>query len=125
MEASKRIVLDTTFIIRLLRGQLEESDLIAKLQETSAIATTIVNAFEIYYGAYKSKNVSRNLSAAKGFLRSLDVLDLDDSSAERAGQVMANLESKGIALDPRDVFTGCIALENGYAILTLNSKHFE
>ena len=107
---TKRIVLDTTVIVKHLRGAMQESRLVTKLQGTSTLATTIVNAFEIYYGAYKSKNVSRNLSSAKGFLKSLDVLDLDDSSAERAGQVIANLESKGIALDPRDVFTGCIAL---------------
>jgi predicted nucleic acid-binding protein len=38
---------------------------------------------------------------------------------------MAELESKGNMIDPRDLFSGCIALENGYAVLTRNRKHFE
>ena len=38
---------------------------------------------------------------------------------------MADLESKGIALDPRDVLIGAIASANGFPVVTLNSKHFE
>lgn len=125
MEAPKRIVLDTTIIVRHLRGRKDETTLIRKLQEVSNVATTIVTAFELYYGAYKSENTAKNLAAAKGFLSTLEVLDLNDESVRIAGKVMADLESKGIALDPRDVLIGAIAAENGYSVMTLNSRHFE
>jgi tRNA(fMet)-specific endonuclease VapC len=125
MEAPKRVVLDTTIIVRILRGRKDETKLIERLQEKSTVATTIVNSFEIYYGAYKSGETTKNLASAKGFLSTLDVLDLNDDAAELAGKVMADLESKGIALDPRDVIIGSIASKNGYSIVTLNSKHFE
>jgi predicted nucleic acid-binding protein len=52
-------------------------------------------------------------------------LDLDDRAAERSAETVAELESKGNMIDPRDLFSGCIALENGYAVLTRNRKHFE
>jgi tRNA(fMet)-specific endonuclease VapC len=76
-------------------------------------------------GAFKSKDPSKNLASAKGFLSTIDVLELDDHSALRAGETMAKLESKGNMIDPRDLFSGCIALENGYAVLTGNRRHFE
>ncbi|MBI4257726.1 MAG: type II toxin-antitoxin system VapC family toxin [Thaumarchaeota archaeon] len=123
METPKRIALDTSIIIHHLRGK-KESQLIAKLQDTSHLATTIINAFELYYGAYKSKNLETNLASAKTFLSSIEILDLDDHSAEKSAEVLAKLESTGIPIDPRDLFTACIALENGYAVLTLNQKHF-
>ncbi len=125
MEVPKRIVLDTTIIVRHLRGRKDETRLIERLQESSAVATTIVNSFEVYYGAYKSENTAKNLASAKGFLSTLEVLDFNDQSAELAVKVMADLESKGIALDPRDVLIGSIASTNGYSLVTLNSKHFE
>jgi tRNA(fMet)-specific endonuclease VapC len=126
MEAPKRVVLDTTIIVRHLRGSKAETELIERLQEASNLATTIVNAFEIYYGAHKSREAAKNVSAAKGFLGGLDeVLSLDENCAERAGKIMAELESKGTGLDPRDVLIGAIASANGYPVLTLNSKRFE
>jgi len=126
MEVPKRIVLDTTIIVRHLRGSKEENQLIRKLQDASNLATTIVNVFEIYYGARKSKESTKSVSAAKGFLEGLDdILGLDENCAELAGEIMADLESKGIGLDPRDVLIGTIASFNGYPVVTLNSRHFE
>ena len=125
VESPKRIVLDTNVIIRHLRGRRSDSILIKTLQEHSDLATTIVNAFELYYGAYKSRDIRSSLSSAKGFLSTLDVLDFDDRCAELSGQVISLLESKGIAIDTRDAFCGCIALVNGYSMVTFNRRHFE
>ncbi len=125
MEVPKRLVLDTNVIVQHLRGKPKESELISKLQETSDLATTIINSYELYFGAYKSRNSKINLGAAKGFLQSIEVLDFDDRCADKAGQVMAKLEGAGHVLDPRDIFIGTIALENGYSVLTRNVKHFE
>lgn len=123
MEAPKRIVLDTTIIVKHLRGKREETELVEKLQQVSSVATTIVNSFEVYYGAYKSKQVAKNVSSAKGILGTLEILGLSKTSPELAGKVMAELESEGKTLDPRDALIG--SSENGYSVLTLNSKHFE
>ncbi len=95
------------------------------LESRAELATTIVNAFELYHGAYKSREVGRNLSAVKGFLSTLEVLTLDDASAERSGGVLAKLEREGMTIDPRDLFVGCVAVENGYAVVTGNREHFK
>lgn len=49
-----------------------------------------------------------NLASVKGFLSTIITLEFDELSAERSGQVLAQLESKGLTVDSRDLFTGCI-----------------
>jgi len=123
MEVPKKIVLDTTIVIGHLRGR--EPRLMSMLESRAELATTIVNAFELYHGAYKSREVRRNLSAVKGFLSTLEVLTMDDASAERSGEVLTKLEREGRTIDPRDLFIGCVAVEKGYAVLTDNREHLE
>jgi predicted nucleic acid-binding protein len=102
-----------------------EARLIAVLQERSELATTVVNAFELWYGAYKSKHAEVNLSSVKGFLSTIELLVMDQGIAEKAGEVLAQLERAGRAIDPKDLFIGCMALKEGYAVLTHNREHFQ
>jgi predicted nucleic acid-binding protein len=124
MAIPKRLVLDTDVIIEHLRGTTGPS-LISRLQEEFTLATTLINSFELYYGAYKSKNPRTNLASVKGFLSTITSLEFDEPSAEKSGQVLAQLELKGRTIDPRDLFIGCISLAHGYPLLTRNRRHLE
>jgi tRNA(fMet)-specific endonuclease VapC len=125
LETPKRVILDSTLIIGLLRNKPKDAQLVRNIEAKAKLATTAINAFEVYFGAYKSKNVERNLASVKGFLSTVQLLMLEEGSAELAGQVLAELESKGKSVDYRDLFIGCIALHNGFAIVTHNTKHFK
>jgi predicted nucleic acid-binding protein len=124
MAIPKRLVLDTDVIIEHLRGKRDPS-LIGRLQDETALATTRINSFELYYGAYKSKDSRVNLASVKGFLSTIATLEFDEPSAERSAQVLAQLESKGLTIDSRDLFIGCISLAHGYPMLTRNRRHLE
>ncbi len=87
------------------------------------LAVTTVNLFELYYGAHKTLKPAGSLAAVKGLASTLEVLDLDGPSAERAGEVLAQLNREGKTLDARDLFIGCVALSNGFAVLTSNVRH--
>lgn len=123
LEIPKRIVLDTTVLVNHLRST-GRTGIVTRLEEKARLATTIINMFELYHGAYKSKDVKRNLAAVKGLRSTLQVLSLTESSAEKAGKLLAHLESKGQPLDPRDLFIASICLEHGFAVLTDNTEHF-
>jgi predicted nucleic acid-binding protein len=125
LEIPKRVILDSTVIIGLLRNKPKDVQLVRNIEASAELATTAVNAFEVYFGAYKSKNVERNLASVNGFLSTIQLLMLEEGSAELAGQVLAELESKGKSIDYRDLFIGCIALRNGFTIVTHNTKHFK
>jgi len=125
MEAPKKVILDSTILIRHLRKKREEVALVREPEMDSELATTTLNTFEVYYGAYKSRAVKQNLASAKGFLSTLTLLTLDEESAEQAGQVLADLESRGQTIEMRDLFIGCIAVNKGFAVLTHTKQHFE
>ena len=124
MEPPKRLVLDTNVIVDHLRGKGDLA-LMSLLQEKSELATTMVNAFELFYGAHKSQKVRANLASVKGFLSTVELLELDEVSMEKSGKVLADLEKDGLGIDPRDLFIGCVSASRGYALLTNNRRHLE
>jgi tRNA(fMet)-specific endonuclease VapC len=118
MEAG--LVLDTDVLVANLRGKSSS----LKDFEGKNLATTVVNAFELFHGAYKSKQSLQNLSATRGLLASLELLGLDIKAAERAGETLSQLQKSGEAIEIRDILVGCIAREKGYSVLTFNVRHF-
>jgi len=52
-------VVDTTFIIDLLRGNRAAGEKAEALDEAGGAATTAVNLFEITYGVYRSRHIDR------------------------------------------------------------------
>jgi tRNA(fMet)-specific endonuclease VapC len=119
-EVEAGIVLDTDVLVSDLRGKTS----VLRELEGKDPATTVVNAFELFHGAYKSKESSANLSATRGLLGSLRLVGLSVKAAERAGEVLAQAQKSGQAIEIRDLLIGCIAREEGLSILTHNVKHF-
>jgi predicted nucleic acid-binding protein len=119
MEASG-LVIDTDVLVSDLRGK---TSILRGLEERDT-ATTIVNAFELFHGAYKSRESAANLAATRGLIASLRVLGLSIEAAERAGEVLAQAQKSGESLEIRDLLVGCIAKEEGFSLLTYNLKHF-
>ena len=121
----KRIALDTDILIDILR----KNDLIIKRineieKESVIFATTIINSFELYYGAYKSKK-KKNVELVRELLGRLNILNWEPSNSEIIGKNFYELEKIGKKIDYRDLFIGMIVLKNDYTLLTRNIKHFE
>jgi len=125
METSRAII-DTDILIDLLRN---EAKVVASLTEMEKkgylLATTIINAFELYHGAYKSKRREKNLASTRNLLRRLIILRMGLVSAQNAGRIYAELETKGRPIGLRDSMVGAIALTRGYSIATRNVEHFK
>ena len=83
-----------------------------------------MNAFEILYGAYKSRNREVNVPEAQRLLSKLLVLPLDAESAEKAGQIFAELEGRGLSVEFRDVLIAAISMKNRLVLLTRNEEHY-
>ena len=119
-----KICLDTDFLIDFLRNKKEEVEFIKKNEFDKELATTYINLFELYYGAYKSDKSAKNLELIKTLVRRINLLNLSENSVEKAGEISAFLEKEGSSVDFRDVLIGSISLVNGYALKTNNAKHF-
>ena len=119
-----KICLDTDFLVNFLRNKKEEVEFIKKNELNKDLATTYINVFELYYGAYKSSNKIENVKAVISLLNRLEILNLSNDSVRKAGEVLAILEKEGKMIDFRDLLIGIIALVNNYSIKTNNIKHF-
>jgi tRNA(fMet)-specific endonuclease VapC len=114
------VALDTDVLVSDLRGKTS----ILRSLEGRDLTTTVVNAFELFHGAQRSRESSANLTATRGLLLSLRVLGFGIGGAERAGEVLAQAQRTGESLEIRDLLVGCIAREEGMSLLTYNVKHF-
>ena len=119
----EKYTLDTDILIDFLRGRSQAVSTIARLKEKGVLATTVINAFELYWGAYKLGGGKKAIDV-KRLLNRLELLLLDERVAEKAGEEIAHLEKLGLPVNVRDLLVGVIAREHGYAIITGNEKHF-
>ena len=123
---TNRVIIDTDILIDFLRNRPETVAFVAQIEEKKTLlSTTAINAFELYYGAHKSKLAPQTLKATKNLLDRLVVLPLTPTSAQRAGHIYAQLELEGQPIGLRDTFIAAIALTRKCRVATRNTEHFK
>lgn len=100
-----------------LRGKLESS------QPEEIFLCAIVRA-ELFYGAIKSANASKNVQKLRYFLDRFTSLPFDDQSAEIYGEIRAQLEREGNIIGPYDLMIAAIALANKATLVSHNTREF-
>ena len=120
----QKICLDTDFLVNFLRNKPVEIEFIKNNEKINLIATTYINVFELFHGAYKSSKPQKNIDALNLLFQRIKVLNLSLESTNLAGQIIAELEKQGNMIDYRDLLIGSIALANNFSIKTNNIKDF-
>ncbi len=108
----------------ILRRKEEARRKMDQLDGEGRQATTSVNAFELFYGAHKSKMTEKNIAETRTLLSRVLVLPLGLGSAEKAGSVFASLEKKGSAIESRDAMIAGVALDNNLIVVTRNTRGY-
>ncbi|HIH45314.1 MAG TPA: type II toxin-antitoxin system VapC family toxin [Candidatus Methanoperedenaceae archaeon] len=119
------IVIDTDILIDLLRDKEHAVNRIRELEKHEELATTDINAFELYFGAYNSRHKERNISSTKGLLENMVLLHTQEEIMETAGRIFAERRAQGKTIEIRDLLIAAIALHNGCTIYTNNRDHFD
>ena len=120
----EKYALDTDILIDFLREKNKAVSVIKKLREEGFLATTIINIFELFWGAYKLRKKER-VDAVRKLTERLEILPLNEKVVESAGKEIAYLESIGLPINIRDLLIGTIAKEHGYIIVTSDEEHFQ
>ncbi len=119
------VCLETDFLVALIR---KDSSAIAKLRKLvengEKLATTPINAAELFKGAYRSKNMDENLRRVRGILSRLDLLEFNLAASDIYGQITSELERKGEPIGEMDALIASIALAHNERVVTRNVKHF-
>ena len=121
MEIPKRIVLDTTALVNHLRAKGGPST-VTRLEGRVELATTIVNLFEPFLGAFKYREAKTNLTAVKGLSSTLRILSFTEEASELAAKMLSGLEKRR-GIEIRDLLVGTTALQEGNAVATENQIH--
>lgn len=116
-------ILDTDHCIEILRGR--EEIILKRRGIYDEVATTIITACELYYGAAKSAKPLENKRAVDAFLKTLRVLGMDQHAAQFFGLFKVELEKMGRCLADADMMIGAIARAHNAIVITGNTRHFE
>lgn len=116
-------VLDSTFLIDVLRGRKETLNVI---NGKEPLLTTQINMYEVIRGFFlKNISSSKFLEMIEMF-ENIKVLSLDDNSIVKAAEISAELIKKGTVISDCDCITAGIAISKGInKIVTKNIEHFK
>lgn len=120
------MILDTSFIIDLLKGKEEIQDWIDKFDSGEEIPIlNPITAMELWEGAHLSDRTDDELEKIRTLLEGLTPENFDVEDGKISGKINAALTKKGRTIDLEDVMIAAISLNAEQTILTRNSEHFK
>ncbi len=117
-------LLDTNVCINYLNEG--NSKLKSKLlQHFAGIYICDIVQMELYYGAYKSQKTTENLERLTVFFDMISCLAFNHDIAKLAGEIRADLDSKGMKIGAYDVLIASSAIIYQKTLVTNNVKEFQ
>ena len=80
---------------------------------------------ELYYGAYKSEYVEKNLFALEHFLKPFNILEYNLKASIEYGKIRASLQKTGKVIGGLDMLIAAHARSLDITLVTNNTKEFE
>jgi tRNA(fMet)-specific endonuclease VapC len=117
------ILFDTDICIELLKGN--KHIIKQREQSESMIGISFMSVAELYYGAEKSTDPTKNITLIEELLLSLEIIQTDNSILRRFGTIKAYLQKNGISLADADILIAATTLEKCEKLITGNTKHFD
>jgi len=119
------IFLDTNIISYCLSPN---ERIINKLEESitngESIYITLLNVYEILKGLKWRKNLTKE-KFFNGFLKRVQVANIDDVVVSLATEIYADLRRKGKTIGDIDILIAAIVIKNNGILVTNNTKHYE
>ncbi len=115
-------VLDTNFLIAVLRGKGASEATVDIIDDPK---TTIINVFELYFGAMRSIKSKEVMSETNSLLKSIDIIEFDRPAAAKAADIHAKLTNSGKSIDVLDILIAGIVIVNKEELVTRNIDHFK
>ena len=118
------VLLDTSFLIDVLRGAKSIEETMDRLDREEEVYITALSIMELNYGALKSASEEEQAKLLS-FLTSFDLLNFDLDSSIEASKIKYDLEGSGSMIGVEDIMIAAIAKINKQKLITRNVKHFE
>ena len=118
-----RYLLDANAVIALLNDTTSPIARRIRRYAPRDVGVSAVVIHELYYGAFKSRRVDKNVARVDAL--QFPVLEFDQEDARQAGEVRAHLASKGTPIGPYDVLIAGQAKARKLTLLTHNTTEFQ
>lgn len=119
-----KFILDTNTLIYWLKDVPEVVEKIAFYGHKTIGASAISRA-ELYYGAYRSQHIEKNLKAIQKLSDAIKFLLLDEVTEKTYGRIKAELQREGNPIDDMDILIAATAIASDKILVTNNEKHFK
>ncbi|MCX7673596.1 MAG: type II toxin-antitoxin system VapC family toxin [Thiobacillaceae bacterium] len=123
MQPALRYLLDTNAVIAVLNDPKGRVAQRLRTHRPEEVAVSVVVLFELYYGAFKSARRANNLALVDG-LR-FEVLPFEHEDARHAGEIRAELSTRGSPIGAYDVMIAGQARARGLVLVTRNLSEFQ
>ena len=117
-------LLDTDTLIYNLKGN-ESVKKNIYFHRHEVMKISIISLMELYYGAYKSQQVSNNLAKVRQIEESFEIIPVKIESAELFSRSKATLELNETRLDDFDLIIANCAIAYNLTLVSNNTKHFQ
>jgi tRNA(fMet)-specific endonuclease VapC len=117
-----RYLLDANAVIALLNDTTGPIARRIRRHAPRDVAVSAVVLHELYYGAFKSQRVERNVAHVDAL--QFPVVEFDQEDARQAGEIRAHLASKGTPIGPYDVLIAGQARARKLTLVTHNTTEF-
>lgn len=117
------VLLDTDVSIELLRHNEHTLDCLARCEDEIFVST--ITAAELYFGAYHSQRIEKNVRAVDDFLDQFPRLTISTEATRIFGEWKQRLVRQSTQVDTLDLLIASIALANDCSVVTGNTRHFK
>lgn len=117
---NERYALDTNVVIALLRFT---PAIVSKIQYARITFVPSIVLGELYFGAYKSDQVSKNVEYADSVATNNPILVCDAATARIYGSIKNALRIKGQPIPENDLWIAALAIQHDLTLLTRDA-HF-
>jgi tRNA(fMet)-specific endonuclease VapC len=120
-------MLDTNVCIALINGtSLRVRQRYSQAARQILPQVSSIVAHELWYGVSKSERVVQNANRLTAFLNNaVALLDYTEQDAQAAGEIRAELESKGQRIGEYDTLIAGQAFSRNLVLVTANTREFE
>ena len=119
-----RYLLDANAVIGLLNDRNSLLAQRARLHKASDIAISAIVAHELFYGAFNSKFVLKNISKIEDVMNASQIIFCDANTAKIYGQIKAKLKKAGKPIPENDIWIAATALQYDMPLVT-RDVHFK
>ena len=117
-------LLDTNICIYIIKKKPIEVFEKFKQLEIGTLKISSITVAELYFGAYNSQNIEKNIETVKNFLLPFEIVDFDRKASIEYARIKADLRKKGQVIGELDMQIAGIALSNNLVLVTNNEKEF-